>query len=341
MVRVLAVLIVLLALVPARAQDDASGGDEGPVHAGEARACADCHDDPHPAPDTAPCASCHGTTGWLPTSFSVADHAETALPLEGAHVEVACGQCHVRHKLTGLPTECAGCHVDRHRGLLGDDCASCHAVEGFTPVEGFEHGATGFELDTPHQPLDCAACHEGEHARALRTGAGPGCTTCHAEAHADFDGDCVRCHRPADATFAAARASGAFDHATTGFELHRRHGAQPCASCHPVGAKTPPPRCGSCHVDPHAGQLGSQCADCHRADRWRLARFDHDLTGWALRGRHFVTPCADCHVSERWVGLTTECWDCHAGDAARAPAAVPAHRSGRVTCGDCHGTWHW
>ena len=89
------------------------------------------------------------------------------------------------------------------------------------------------------------------------------------------------------------------------------------------------------------GQLTTSCEDCHRPDRWRLVRFDHDLTAVPLRGAHMVTPCTSCHTNQRWIGLTTVCWDCHAGDAARAPRTVDAHGFGRVECQDCHSLWRW
>ncbi len=301
--------------------------------------CSQCHEDPHRGTAAAPCASCHEPTAWVPTTFTAADHAEAAFALEGAHLEASCTSCHVRHTLTGLPTDCAECHVDRHRGLLGSDCEDCHSPHGFTPVEDFEHARTGFSITRPHADVACTACHEGAQGESLAQGAGPACTTCHVPGHGDLGAACSECHTDAHATFAGSRAS--FDHRPTGFHLERRHGSQPCASCHPADGQPPVARCASCHVDPHAGQLGTTCDDCHRPDRWRLARFDHDLTGWVLRGRHFVTPCADCHTSQRWVGLSTECWDCHALDVARAPATVPAHRAGRVDCGDCHGAWRW
>jgi hypothetical protein len=308
--------------------------------------CARCHaeHDPHAGTAKAGCDSCHTAKGWKPPTFDVARHASTAFALHGKHTEVACAQCHTKAKLTGLPGECAGCHVDVHRGKLGSECQSCHSADGFAPVPGFDHARTGFVLAGKHASADCASCHEGEHGKALRT-SGAACTTCHTPEHGTFTvaagvspATCETCHTP-DETFADARAG--FDHRATGFPLERRHGVVACASCHEAEEAAPVARCSSCHLDPHAGQLGQQCEDCHRPDRWRLARFDHDTTGWALRGRHFVTPCASCHTSQRWVGLTTECWDCHAADATRAPQSVEAHKFGRTTCGDCHGTWSW
>jgi hypothetical protein len=134
-----------------------------------------------------------------------------------------------------------------------------------------------------------------------------------------------------------------FPHEKTGFPLERRHAPLRCGACHPAAGPPPTDRCGSCHPDPHGGQLGQACEECHQPDRFRLARFDHDRTGWPLRGRHFVTPCASCHTAQRWVGLTDDCFDCHAGAAARGRARLPAaHAFGPVECTDCHTSmWRW
>jgi hypothetical protein len=300
-------------------------------------ACAHCHSSPHPDGTSTDCASCHQDADWLPSTFDVARHAQARFPLDGRHADVACGSCHVDHRLTGIPTECAGCHVDRHRGLLGEDCTECHSVNGFKPVASFDHARTGFLVQGGHTDVGCATCHTDANGQALREGRGGACSTCHEPEHGEL-GACADCHSDAHDAFVDARS---FDHARTGFHLERRHGSQPCASCHVKGQPTPLPRCGSCHVDPHMGQLTSACEECHQPDRWRLVRFDHDLSGWALRGRHHVTPCAGCHVNQRWIGTPTECWDCHADDVVAAPRSVPAHAFGRVDCADCHGGWSW
>jgi hypothetical protein len=273
----------------------------------------------------------------VPSTFTVADHAALAFALTGKHAAVGCEQCHAKHALGGLPNACADCHVDRHRGRFGEDCTACHTVEGFAPVPGFDHARTGFVVAGAHGTLACADCHEGERGRTLLHAAQVGCATCHEAGHGDLGEDCSTCHRSDDTTFAQARPR--FDHRTTGFALERRHAVQNCAACHAVAGGAPQPRCDSCHVDPHSAQLGTICEDCHAPDRWRLARFDHDATGWVLRGAHFTASCGECHQSQRWVGTPTECWDCHAKDAMRAPQTVDAHRFGRSTCGDCHGTW--
>lgn len=335
----------LTALLVASALAGASADPPAPSHGRDA-ACVHCHPGPHEkggatAEQFTACGSCHATEHWTPATFDLTRHASTAFPLTGKHEAVDCARCHVQAQLVGLPAECAGCHIDRHRGILGDACESCHAVNGFTPVADFVHTRTGFTLEGKHATTACADCHRGDNGQKLRQGVGPACDTCHESTHAAFKRACDTCHPVAGGSFASARGKHLFDHRTTGFPLERRHAAQMCGSCHVKGKPLPDTRCASCHVTPHMGQLGFQCQDCHAPDRWTLARFDHDLTMFPLRGAHFTTSCASCHTSQRWVGLTNQCWDCHALDAARAPTNIEAHRFGRSDCGDCHTTWRW
>lgn len=352
---------LLLSLGP-RARALPSGDDA--LHGPPGVACSHCHADPHGGAGGTTCQDCHGTERWTPTLFTVEQHLRTDFPLEGRHQRVDCGLCHVstapsvtpsiKAQLVGLPTECAGCHVDRHRGKLGASCQECHSPAGFVPLLiSFDHQArTGFALTGPHtlsetEGLTCASCHQGENGRAMRIVATATCATCHTPTHADFtawatdkgeDASCARCHTIDRATFADAR----FNHQRdTAFPLERRHAVLGCDDCHPAGDDAPDDRCQSCHLDAHSGQLGTSCSDCHRPDRWRLVRFDHDRTLFALKGRHFVTPCASCHTSQRWIGLRTDCFDCHALDLNRAPASVPAHRQGLADCGACHQPWTW
>ena len=303
-------------------------------------ACTHCHTDPHPVGAQA-CVDCHEVEAWVPSTFTLQDHAQTSFPLEGRHVDVGCRDCHLELKLTGLPTVCADCHVDRHRGKLGQACTDCHSVEGFKPVLDFEHDAqTGFVLTGHHGDVPCASCHEGSNGAAMRMTLDATCTTCHAVGHGPIGSQCNDCHTLAHDTFADARSG--FDHRPTSFRLERRHRALPCASCHdPAQTRPPDPACRSCHTDVHAGQLGTVCSDCHRPDRWTVARFDHDQTGWPLSGRHFVTPCNSCHTAQNWIGLNQECFTCHQPDLLRAPRGVDAHNNPVATCEDCHNTWSW
>ena len=302
--------------------------------------CVHCHADPHPVPEQS-CVACHTLEAWAPSTFTLEDHAKTSFPIEGKHEAVACSACHISAALTGVPTECAGCHVDRHRGKLGQQCTDCHSVSGFKPVADFVHvDRTGFALEGHHNGVACEKCHEGTNGAALRMTLAPTCATCHGQGHGPIGSQCSDCHAQDHTSF--AQAAKGFDHRPTSFRLERRHRNVSCASCHQVGQTRPPdPSCRSCHTDVHAGQLGTVCSDCHRPDRWTVVRWDHDLTGWPLSGRHFVAPCQSCHLGQNFVGLNTECFSCHQPDLVRAPQNIPAHSVPTATCDDCHNTWSW
>ena len=63
--------------------------------------CASCHADAHKGTATlagkpVDCASCHTVNGYVPSTYTVANHATAKYPLEGKHATVACGDCHTR-----------------------------------------------------------------------------------------------------------------------------------------------------------------------------------------------------------------------------------------------------
>ena len=313
------------------------------------RACGHCHADPHRETADDDCTRCHETSAWRPSTFTAAEHAKTALPLRGAHRKTACNLCHVDAQLRGQPAECAGCHVDVHQGRFGQTCNDCHNETAFAPAPGFDHARTGFSLTGPHVAVGCLKCHGEAGSLDPTTGeSGRACKTCHSLGHgAELGDDCQRCHPLTDRTFAEAKPER-FDHSKTPFALERRHRLLKCQQCHPAPVAgreniAPTGRCMTCHLDPHKGNNTNDCSLCHEPDRWRLVRFDHDTAGWPLRGRHFVTPCASCHTNQRWFGLTTDCFDCHALDAARGASVRPnAHPFGRLECTDCHFSgWTW
>jgi hypothetical protein len=78
------------------------------------------------------------------------------------------------------------------------------------------------------------------------------------------------------------------------------------------------------------------CSACHTADGWKLAQsagasgFDHDRTGFPLRGSHTQTQCSGCHTG--MAKPATNCEGCH-----RDP------HQGRhdETCAECHTATAW
>lgn len=81
--------------------------------------CTDCHtpDDPHAGQfDDRTCDSCHGSRTFRIPAF---DHQRTEYELDGAHLGLACAECHPSEPAPG------GGQMTRYRPL-GTECADCH-----------------------------------------------------------------------------------------------------------------------------------------------------------------------------------------------------------------------
>ncbi|MBI5939287.1 MAG: cytochrome c3 family protein [Caulobacterales bacterium] len=285
------------------------------------------------------CSTCHtdhaGRGGRLvlldPAGFN---HTLTDYPLKGGHLRVACASCHKPGvKFRAAPTACASCHAarDPHKGKLGPGCASCHSETGWKDVR-FNHASTGFSLVGAHARPACLTCH----ADKTFQGASSACASCHAkdDAHKGTLGSsCASCH--GTITWKPAR----FDHDRTGFSLGGAHARVACDSCHAQGRyRGTQPACIGCHRDKdvHAGRLGAACANCHNASGWKVTRFDHGKTGFALSGGHTALTCGACHgpAPAREAARSTACASCH--------AAEDVHKGGNgTTCEQCHQTTSW
>ncbi|MFO0598819.1 MAG: hypothetical protein U0228_26165 [Myxococcaceae bacterium] len=135
-------------------------------------------------------------------------------------------------------------------------------------------------------------------------------------------------------------------------ELSKPHatleGLSNCTKCHPAGGQLSQATCLSCHqelgprIARGAGLHGQipeakrNCETCHHEHKglgfklidWGGPEkdFNHNRTGWALKGKHGETKCASCHEKrlmspaslklmdkrpETRLGLGTGCTDCH------------------------------
>ncbi len=236
-------------------------------------------------------------------------------------------------------------------------------------------------LSRSHHDLDgiahCSACHDfGLGSRKFK------CLECHSEIqkrimagtglhargyHTSADEtDCARCHlehnggRIALVRFDTAK----FDHkAETGFSLEGAHAQLPCAECHRAPKIASPRRaeikvkdlnhsflglgreCASCHKDPHAGEFGSTCTNCHVQNSWRPASgFSHAKTKFPLTGLHSNVGCEKCHSADRgqppvhFAGVAFgSCRSCH-NDPHRAAFQDAKFGAG---CDSCHTTSGW
>jgi hypothetical protein len=105
-------------------------------------ACASCHaeDDPHEDRFANNCAQCHNPVDWLDWQF---DHnVQTTFSLDGAHIDVACEDCHRRalDDQLSLGSRCGDCHRadDVHDGEFGFDCGRCHSADSFLEVRSIQ-----------------------------------------------------------------------------------------------------------------------------------------------------------------------------------------------------------
>jgi hypothetical protein len=152
----------------------------------------------------------------------------------------------------------------------------------------------------------------------------------------------------------------------------RLEGLSNCVKCHPAGKQLSPDTCLACHTELERrikngrgfhGHMPSgtraSCNSCHRDHEGRdfalidwmpsKERFDHDKTGWPLRGKHAGEKCTTCHEPRRTVdadaqalrkrgadtmlGIGTACITCHFDE----------HRGQVATrdCQRCHGESAW
>ncbi len=129
-----------------------------------------------------------------------------------------------------------------------------------------------------------------------------------------------------------------------------------CTECHEPGAGVTATRCLACHdsvQDQITARTGlhanrdDNCQSCHADHRGRdfaLIQFDqdafnHQATGFALRGEHAPLDCEACHeeAPDAFIGLSSDCESCHeephgAGESTRPLLA---------NCRACHDAEDW
>lgn len=166
--------------------------------------------------------------------------------------------------------------------------------------------------------------------------------------HDTFPADCRLCHVGED--WNTLREDFEFDHeAQTGVPLVGAHAAARCLLCHndrgPV-AMFEVQGCAGCHEDPHLGDLGPRCDECHDQVTWRPSGQveQHLHTRFPLTGAHAVVSCQRCHpgaFAGNFVPVPTECVSCHVDELQRANN--PPHLTlGFVDdCHQCHVPSSW
>jgi hypothetical protein len=287
---------------------------------------------------------------------SRAFHKDTAFPLEGRHLIVACASCHAGGVTKGTPTTCYGCHWvrrqdDVYRTRLGSACEQCHRPASWTAVRWDHAAATGVALNGMHRTIGCDACHKNGRFTSATAG---GCISCHRgdyertknpnHATAGFSTACESCHRASDVTW-----HGAVNHSLF-FPLVGRHATLDCSSCHAGGVfQGTPDTCYGCHrtlyertTNPShlAAGFGTACEGCHNATdaAWTLGRFAH--AQFPIKsGAHAGRACSACHTTATSYALFSCVTGCHARSQTDSQHNGRAgYRYDSSACYACHPT---
>ena len=246
--------------------------------------CTACHEDAHEgqfaaAPWLNKCEKCHNGATFKSANFTLAQHQAGSFPLTGAHLAVACDQCHKPLKASNVARfhfvalTCATCHEDVHRGQFAGrmrartstgraaGCEACHSTRDWRDLSRFAHDTTRFALLGTHRAVACSECHRPPNLERTMLHvrfdeATIECGGCHENPHAEQFGAnakrCETCHntekwRPS-----------LFDHEKTSLSLKGGHQNVACSACHVnrrvvngvavLFYKPTPTQCADCHA---------------------------------------------------------------------------------------------
>jgi hypothetical protein len=210
--------------------------------------CSDCHTDYHKgqlaqAGKTPDCSKCHTVKGFSPSNFTLEQHAQGSFELKGAHLAVACNECHKKQdnwSFRNVGKRCVDCHKDIHQSIISpkyypeENCTSCHVENKWNQIN-FDHSKTGFQLTGVHSSTECRECHYKKdnpgNVQQKFSGLSKTCVSCHNDNHnKQFEKngitDCGECH--ATENWKASK----FDHDKTAFKLDGKHQNVACVKCH-------------------------------------------------------------------------------------------------------------
>jgi len=328
--------------------------------------CVSCHTDMHNSTVGLDCARCHDPNSWLVSNITEI-HQASRFPLLGAHNTADCASCHTsasRLEFQPLGVECVDCHLPDYQATtnpnhqqagLSTDCIECHKIDAFTwSSQGFNHDF--FPLTLGHAINDCATCHTSGVFEPISSD----CYSCHqsdfmaatnpSHQGAGFTTTCTECHTT-DPGWKPAK----FDiHDEFYFPIYsgtHRGEWDNCTACHSQPESYSVYTCISCHehsqsnTDKEHSEVngyhydGQACYVCHPVGRADGA-FNHDATGFPLKGAHTLTDCASCHTTG-YAGTPNTCASCHTTNYNQA--ANPNHVSAGISteCQTCHIEEGW
>jgi hypothetical protein len=308
------------------------------------------------------CLSCHDAGKGVPSSQCLSCHKE---------IQQSIDKKKSFHGIAYQKKACIECHMD-HKGRDYDSTK--------INTKEFNHDLTGHVLHGKHKEIKCLDCHKETRAKmATRKddihfmGLTTTCKSCHQKQDVhmfknDFaNKDCNSCHNEIK-----WKDVKNFDHAKVStFKLEGKHAEMSCNRCHtPNGDRVAPSiykwdnlaqdSCLACHKPYHKDTLSQkfnngQCSKCHDQNTWKIAKFNHAVTGMTLNGKHGETTCLKCHTQttppqevtyklfsgpakltmNKWVGLQSNCISCHKD--IHQSGGVLSKRFGKLDqCQTCH-----
>ncbi len=328
--------------------------------------CIDCHTDMHNNTVGMDCARCHDPKSWLVSNITEI-HQMSRFPLLGTHNTAACADCHnsaSNLEFQPLGVECIDCHRQDYDATtnpnhaqagLSTDCIECHKIDAFSwSSQGFNHDF--FPLRKGHEINDCSACHTSGVFEPISAD----CYSCHqndfltaanpSHQSSGFTTNCSDCHTT-NPGWQPAKFDIHDDFYFPVYSGEHRGEWESCADCHTQPESYAIFSCTNCHEhnqgemdDEHSDINGYSynslaCYACHPMGRKEEA-FNHDNTGFSLKGVHAQTDCLDCHANG-FAGTSSECASCHINNYNEA--ANPVHVTAGISseCQICHTEEGW
>lgn len=180
------------------------------------------------------------------------------------------------------------------------------------------------------------------------------CFACHTALRGASAERCITCHAPADIGLRTSKGVPIVKAAAMKLSFHQELSEQDCMACHSdhAGPKLTqrsrkpfshallraPVRelCDTCHkapADTLHRQISGNCAQCHQAEAWKPATFEHEKF-FVLDKDHNVR-CVACHVANNYRQYS--CYGCHEHTPAKVRAEhVEEGIRDFENCVECH-----
>ena len=328
--------------------------------------CNDCHTDMHNNTVGMDCSRCHNPQSWIISNITEI-HQTSRFPLLGAHNSADCSACHnsaSRLEFEPLGIECFDCHQQDYLATtdpnhsqtgLSTDCIECHKIDAHEwSASGINHDF--FPLTKGHEIPECSACHTSGVTQSPPTD----CFACHLNdyqqatnpnhANNGFSQQCNDCHTT-NPDWKPAEFGIHDDLYFPIFSGKHRGEWNSCTDCHSNPENYTLFSCTDCHEhnkndmdDEHRGINGYSynsmaCFACHPSGDEETA-FNHDNTGFQLKGAHLQNDCLDCHKTG-FSGTSSFCYSCHAVNYSETQN--PLHVSAGIAkdCETCHNETDW